>query len=65
MCDDHEEIGWPTPEEEASLDRAAEAGAAALAKQTDADRERLFAAAEEARQYRLAREAHERSKRRT
>jgi hypothetical protein len=57
MHDEHEEPGWPTPEEEAAFDRAAEAAAPVLAKQTEADRERLFLACDEARRYRLEREA--------
>jgi hypothetical protein len=53
----HEDIGWPTPLEEAALDRAAIAGAAALKSQTDADRAELARRCAAAEAYRLAQQA--------
>ena len=49
----HDDIGWPTPQEEAALDRAAAAGAAALKSQTQADRDELARRCRAAEEYRL------------
>jgi hypothetical protein len=48
-----DEIGWPTPQEEAALDRAADAAAPALKSQTQADRDELARRCRTAEEYRL------------
>ena len=57
MSELHEDIGWPTPEEEAAMDRAAARTAGAAAARPAEEIAKMHRAAAEAKAYREARES--------
>jgi hypothetical protein len=59
MIDQHEDIGWPSEEEEAAMDRAAEKSQGFAAARTPEEIARMRAASAEATAYRLAKEARQ------